>query len=115
MRIQVKPAQIQPDQQHEKIAAKTSSSKPKKTAKTLEQQLEDLDAKRNAIIKKKRTRETQKKIILGAALIKVMREYSRDPDNQEIWDEWKQQLRAVIAPKDIKLFEEALREIEKSI
>lgn len=47
--------------------------KPKRTRKTIEQELAELDAKRQRLMEKKRSQETHEKIVFGTTVIAMLK------------------------------------------
>ena len=82
--------------------------KTKRPRKTIEQELAELDARRQRLMEKKRSEDARKKIVFGAASIKALSKFC----NMREWEELKRCLRENVYKKDKGIIEEIIKEIE---
>lgn len=87
--------------------------KSKRPRKTIEQEIAELDAKRERLMEKKRRQDAHEKIVFGAAAIKVFKLYCHIEKNKNGWEIWKDQFKKVVLQKDKDILEDILEEIEK--
>lgn len=64
------------------------TQKPKRPRKTIEQEIEELDAKRQKLIEKKRSQDTHEKIVFGSTVIAMLKnkKVKNDSDSKDICD-----------------------------
>ena len=100
------------DSQQSKLEEKEQPKKAKRPRKTIEQELAELDARRQRLMEKKRSQEAHKKIVFGAVAMKVFKIYSHIEKNKNGWKSWKNQLRKEVSIKDKDVLKEIINEIE---
>ena len=66
--------------QQNKLEGEEQPKKPKRTHKTIEQELAELDEKRQKLIEKKRRQEAHEKIIFGAIVIAMLKDMRKKDD-----------------------------------
>ena len=91
---------------------KEQPKKIKRPRKTIEQEIAELDAKRERLMEKKRRQEAHEKIVFGAASIKVLKTFCHKKENQNGWEKWKNELRNAVIAKDKDILEKVIYNIE---
>ena len=101
------------DNQQNNQEEEEQPKKSKRPRKTIEQEIAELDARREKLMEKKRKQDAHEKIVFGSTAIKVFKIYCHLEKNKSGWEIWKKQLKKEVLQKDKDLLENIISEIEK--
>lgn len=69
------------ENEQDKPEEEQQPKKPKRTRKTIEQELAELDARRQRLMEKKRSQEAHEKIVFGATIMSMLKDMKEKNDN----------------------------------
>lgn len=91
---------------------KEQSKKPKRPRKTIEQEIAELDAKRERLMEKKRKQEAHEKIVFGSTVIAMLKEMKGRKDrNGPVICKTILEFIEVEQPKNLEIIDKILKEL----